>query len=177
MRGRGGAASGWFRRWLALAIWTYAAWILLSWTKTPEQLGFGAVASAVVAVLLLPLGPVLEPWKLLDPRRLYVILRIGAHVLVHLVMANVSLSRRIWSPSLPLRPGMVIVPTTATTDAELTAVGLLTSLVVDNQIIDMDRAGHVLQYHAVWVDTADPAANRREINGPLEDLLARLRSK
>ena len=165
------------RRWLALAIWAYAAWILLSWTKTPEQLGFGAVASAVVAAILVPLGPVLEPWKLFDPRRAVVLLRVGAHVLVHLVAANISLSRRIWSPSLPLRPGMVIVPTTASTEAEFAAVGLLSSLVVDNQIIDIDRVGGVLQYHAVWVDSVDPAANRRQINGPLEELLIRLRSR
>jgi multicomponent Na+:H+ antiporter subunit E len=164
------------RRWLALSIWTFGAWVLLSWTKSADQLVFGAVAAALIGLILTALGPVLEPWKLLDPRRLVLVVRIGAYVVVHLVAANVSLSRRIWSPSLPLRPGMVVVPTAAASDAELTAVGLLTSLIVDNQLIDVDRAGRALQYHAVWVTTDDPDINRDGINGPLEDLLTKLRS-
>ena len=85
--------------------------------------------------------------------------------------SNLSLSRRIWSPSRPLRPGMVIVPTEMRSDAGLTAVGLVTSLIVDNQIVDIDRKRGELQYHAVWVDTEDPDANRKKINGPVESYL------
>lgn len=162
------------RRWLALFIWSYLGWLILTWTKTAEQLTFGAVASGLVALALLPLGPMLEPWRLLDLRRLVVLGRVAGHVLIHLVAANMSLSRRIWLPSRPLRPGMVIVPTSTSSDAGLTAVGLLTSLVVDNQIIDLDRGAQELQYHAVWSTTDDREANRRKINGPLEDLLSRL---
>jgi multicomponent Na+:H+ antiporter subunit E len=161
------------RRWAALWVWAYIGWIVLTWTKTAEQLIFGAVAAGLVALVLMPLGSVVEPWRVVDPRRLVLLVRIAGHVLVHLVGANVSLSRRIWSPSRPLRPGMVVVPTAMSSDAELTAVGLLTSLVVDNQIVDLDRGAQRLQYHAVWSETADPDANRAKINGPLEDLLAK----
>jgi multicomponent Na+:H+ antiporter subunit E len=156
-------------------MWTYAGWIILTWTRTAEQLLFGALASAAVATALRPLGPVLEPWRLLDPRRLFFIVRIAVYVLIKMVRANLSLSRRIWSPTRPLRPGMVVVPTSAKGDGELTAVGLLTSLIVDNQIVDVDRSRSELQYHAVWVDSDDPVANRGKINGPLEQLLLRLR--
>ena len=61
------------------------------------------------------------------------------------------------------------------TEDELTAVGVLTSLIVDNQIIDLDRKWNELQYHGVWLETGDPALNRSRINGPLEDLLRDLR--
>jgi multicomponent Na+:H+ antiporter subunit E len=87
------------------------------------------------------------------------------------VDANLSLSRRIWSPSRPLRPGMVVVPTELRSDGGLAAVGLISSLIVDNQIVDVDRDRHELQYHAVWIDSADPEVNRRKINGPLEERL------
>lgn len=163
------------RRWLAISVWAYVGWVLLTWTRTAEQLIFGAAASMVVGAALVALGPVLEPWKLLDPRRLVTVLRIAAHVLVNMVRANLSLSRRIWTPSLPLRPGMVVVPTAvAASEGELTAVGALTSLIVDNQIIDVARSDHRLQYHAVWIDSEDPGANAEKINRPLEDLLRRL---
>ena len=51
---------------------------------------------------------------------------------------------------------MVIVPTTESSDGGLAAVGLITSLIVDNQIVDLDRATHRLQYHAVAVPSLDP---------------------
>jgi multicomponent Na+:H+ antiporter subunit E len=161
-------------RWAALFCWTYLGWLILTWTRTAEQLIFGAVAAAVVALACAQLGDSVAPWRLLQPRRALAVGRIGLFVAVNIVRANLSLSRRIWSPSRPLRPGMVIVPTAARSEGALTAVGLLTSLIVDNQIIDVDRERHELQYHAVWTETGDPDANRAAVNGPLEDLLAAL---
>lgn len=165
----------WLAGWLAIWCWCYLTWIVITWERAAENLAFGAVAAAVCAVALAPLGPALKPWRLLSPRRVMVVVQVGAHVLVHLVMANISLSRRIWSPRLPLRPGMVVVPTLARSDGELTAVGMLTSLVVDNQIVDLDRKNKELQYHGVWCGSADGTVNRSKINGRLEDLLVRLR--
>ena len=162
-------------RWLSIWAWTYLTWILLTWSKAPEQLSFGAAAAAVVATLLAPLGPVLAPWALLSPRRFAGLVRTARYVAVSMIGANISLSRRIWSRSRPLRPGMVVVPTEMKTEGELTAVEVLTSLIVDNQIIDLDRKRNELQYHGVWLETGDPALNRSQINGPLEDLLRDLR--
>lgn len=163
-------------RWAAYWPWCYLSWLAITWDKSAEQIVFGAVASVIVAAALTPLGPALQPWLLLDPRRWWVLLRTAVYVLAHLAAANVSLARRIWSPSRPLKPGMVIVPTQARSDGELTALAMLTSLIVDNQIVDLDRRSHQLQYHAVWCGSPKPQDNRAKINGPLERLLARLRT-
>jgi multicomponent Na+:H+ antiporter subunit E len=69
---------------------------------------------------------------------------------------------------------MVIAATEAETDGALTAVGLLTSLVVDNQLVDLDRPRRLLQYHAVVVPPGGPDEVRAAINGPIERLLAPL---
>lgn len=72
---------------------------------------------------------------------------------------------------------MIIVPTKATSDGELAAIGVLTSLVVDNQLVDLDRSEHVLQYHAMAVPKGSP---RDTVNGPIENrviAVARLRRK
>lgn len=164
----------WLSRWAAIWPWCYLTWLGITWDKAAEQVTFGAISSAIVALALVPLGPVLKPWGLLSPRRDLVLLRIGAQTLGHLVMANLSLSKRIWSPSRPLKPGMIVVPTSAVSEGELAAVGMLTSLVVDNQLIDLDRRSQRLQYHAVWCDSASPEVNRSKVNGPLEQLLAEL---
>jgi multicomponent Na+:H+ antiporter subunit E len=141
---------------------------------TAEQLVFGALTAALIGVAFWPLGDVLLPWKVLSISRIWTLAQIVVYVLANMVRANVSLSRRIWSPSRPLHPGMLVVPTNSSTDGQMTAIGVLTSLIVDNQIVDLDPDRHRLQYHAVSVESDDPDSNRQRINGPLEDLISSL---
>jgi len=162
-------------RLLAMALWAFAVWVVLTWTRTLEQLAFGAVFAVAVALLLTPVGPVVGPWKALSPRRLIGLLWLLVECAGRIVQANLSLARRIWNPRLPLHPGMVIVPTRSRGDGELTAVGLLTSLIVDNQVVDVDRSRRALLYHAIAVPPGSPDKVRESINGRVEDLLARLR--
>jgi multicomponent Na+:H+ antiporter subunit E len=165
------------RRTFALWCWAYLVWVLLTWTLTLEMQLFGAGIALAVAVALAPLGEVAGPWQLLRPRRLA-----GAVVLLgsaagRIVLANLRLARLIWHPWLrrpdgPLRSGMVIVPTRYEPAGQLAAVGLITSLIVDNQITDLDRERHELQYHAVVVPEGGQEQAAAEINGPVEQWLA-----
>jgi multicomponent Na+:H+ antiporter subunit E len=155
---------------MALFVWAYGTWLLLTWTVTFEQLVFGGLLALTVALALAPLGEVARPWLLLGPRRLFAIGRLVVAALVKIVRANLGLARRIWSPRRPLASGMVVVPTTMRTDAGLGALGLITSLIVDNQIVDVDRTRHELQYHAVQVP-AGTDAKVAAITGPVERLL------
>jgi multicomponent Na+:H+ antiporter subunit E len=160
---------------VALAVWAYAAWVLLTWTPfTWETEGFGIVTALAVAWALAPFGDVARPWLLADQRRLVAVSRLLAGTLRGVVVANVKLARLIWTPSLPVRSGMVIVPTDERTDGGLAAVGLISSLIVDNQIVDVDRRLHLLQYHAVSVPEGGRERARAAINGPVERMLGPL---
>lgn len=161
------------RRVLALAVWAYGVWLLLTWTATAEQLLFGAGLALTVAVSLAAFGPVVGPWRLLHPARLVAVGRLAGYAAVNIVRANLGLARRIWMPSRPLRSGMVVVPTRARTDGELAATGVITSLIVDNQVVDLDRSERVLQYHAVAVPESDNPAE--SINAPVERRIAKVR--
>lgn len=154
-----------------LAVWCMLVWVLLTWTATFEQAAFGVAVSVVVAAALAPFGPVVPPWRLLEPRRAWAVLCLLVTSLRRVVVANVRLAARIWAPSRPLRSGMVIVPTTQRTVFGLTVVGLLTSLVVDNQIVDVDRERRELAYHAVSVPEGGPQQARAQINEPVERFL------
>jgi len=156
---------------IALFCWAFLVWVLLTWTLTLEQLLFGAGACVVVAVALAPLGDVAGPWRLLTPRRLAATAALLALAASRIVRANLRLSWLIWNPRLPLRSGMVVVPTSQRSEGGLTAVGLITSLIVDNQLVDLDRSRAELQYHAVEVPEGGPGRRREAINGPVEDLL------
>jgi multicomponent Na+:H+ antiporter subunit E len=158
-------------RTFALACWVMGVWVLLTWTRTAEQLIVGAVLSVAVAVALAPLGDVAGPWRLLDPRVAKRLAGLTFVALRRILIANLRLARRIWSPSLPLRSGMVIVPTTQRSELGLTTVGVVSSLIVDNQIVDVDRSRGRLLYHAVDVPPRDREVAREQINGPLERYL------
>jgi multicomponent Na+:H+ antiporter subunit E len=166
MPSRGAAA-----RLIGLWCWAYLVWALLTWTLTAEQVLFGVFIAAAVAVALAPLGDVPGPWRLLRPRALAG----GAWLLIAAAgrsfLANLRLSRRIWDPRRPLASGMVITPTREREDWGLAAVGLVSSLIVDNQLVDLDARAHELQYHAVAVPDGGPEQAREQINGPVEDLL------
>ncbi|HKC29258.1 MAG TPA: Na+/H+ antiporter subunit E [Jatrophihabitans sp.] len=157
---------------IAIGTWAYVVWLLITWTATAEQLIFGGTLALLCGLTLAPLGAAVAPWQLLAPRRLYWIVRLIGYAVVNIVRANVSLARRIWSPSLPIHSGMVVVWSTARTDGEIAATAVITSLIVDNQFVDLDRAKHLMQYHAVEVPDDDPA---QHINAPVEDLIARVR--
>jgi multicomponent Na+:H+ antiporter subunit E len=164
------------RRTFALACWCYPVWVLLTWTRTAEQLLFGAGICLLVGFALAPLGPVPGPWRLLVPCNALAALRLLATAAVRVPVANVRLAARIWRPSRPLRSGMVVVPTRERSDLGLTTVGLVTSLIVDNQIVDLDRRRNLLQYHAVDVPDGSPQDKRAAINEPVERCLEGLRT-
>jgi multicomponent Na+:H+ antiporter subunit E len=69
---------------------------------------------------------------------------------------------------------MVIVPTEMTSEGGLTAVGLITSVIVDNQLVDLDVGRQELQYHGVWIPSGDEQENRSRMNGPVEGYLKRI---
>jgi multicomponent Na+:H+ antiporter subunit E len=158
----------------ALAVWAFAVWLLVTWTATAEQLSVGAAVSLVTGCALARFGPVAAPWTVLRPRRFLLIVLLIGGSLVRIVRANISLTRRIWTPSRPLRSGMIIVPTDARTDGELAATGLITSLIVDNQIADLDRSAAELQYHAIDVPPRDPEERRARVNAATERQVLRI---
>lgn len=155
----------------SLFVWGYSSWLVLTWTVQAEQLICGALVSALTAAILLPvMDGVVRPWALFHPRRAMGAIRLLLVCAVRIALANVKLARRIWSPSRPLRPGMVVVPTGTTDESGLVGVGILSSLIVDNQLVDLDRGERLLQYHAVSVPP--PGSDRTEIvTGGTEGLL------
>jgi multicomponent Na+:H+ antiporter subunit E len=157
--------------------WCYLVWVLLTWTLTIEQQVYGVCIAAAVALALVPLGGVAGPWRLLRPRALAG----GAWLLLsaawRILLANLELSRRIWDPRRPLASGMVITPTRQRTDWGLAATGVISSLIVDNQITDLDAHAHELQYHAVEVPGGGEDTAYHQINRPVEDLLEPFRPR
>jgi multicomponent Na+:H+ antiporter subunit E len=163
--------NSWRARAGATFCWAFLVWVLLTWTLTAEQLLIGAALAALVAVALAPLGNAPGPWLLLSPARLAGAAWLLAVTAGRIVMSNLRLARRIWSLRRPLSSGMVIAATREHSAAGLTAVGLMTSVVVDSQLVDLDARRGQLQYHAVAAPAGGPDETARVINAPAERLL------
>jgi multicomponent Na+:H+ antiporter subunit E len=149
----------------------YLVWTLLTWTLTLEVLTVGAAVSALITAAMLPLLADSGTIRV-TPRRVARVGALAALVARNIVLANLQLARRIWSPSRPIRTGMVVVPTKVRSDSGLCAVGVITSLIVDNQIVDVDRARHTMLYHAIVVPEPDAAYD--QVNGPIDRRVAAL---
>lgn len=157
------------QRTVALLGWDFCAWLLLTGTTTRDSLLTGLVVSALVALVLAPLGTVVGPWTVVRPGRLGAQLLLAGRALVGIVGANLDLVRRTWAPGRPdVTPGMVIVPTAVRRDGALTGVAVLTSLAVDNQFVDVDRRTGELLYHCIAVPPGNPQERRAGINARIE---------
>ena len=156
---------------IALACWAFLVWVLLTWTLTVEQVIVGAAVSVAAAVALAPLGGVAAPWRLLSPARLIGAIRLVVVSAGRIFVANLRLARRIWSPGPALSSGMVITATHQESEGGLAATGILTSVIVENQLVDLDRSRRELQYHAVSVPEGDEDQVASVINAPTERLL------
>jgi multicomponent Na+:H+ antiporter subunit E len=161
---------------LSLAVWLFAFWVLLTWTPTAEQFIFGAVLALLSAIAIAPLGPVVGPWRAAQPYRLRALVVLVANAAVRIVRANLSLTRRIWTAPRP-PSGMVIVPSRARSDGEIASTGLITSLIVDNQVIDLDRERRELQYHAIEVPEGTDDERAEHVNAPIERMILRFRRR
>jgi multicomponent Na+:H+ antiporter subunit E len=160
------------RRRVHLFAWALLTWIVLTWSTSVQQLVAGVVIAVLAACALAPLAPVAAPWAVLAPARAWRVVAIAGDSAVRIVKANVVLARRIWDPRLPIRTGMLVFPTPLRSDGALGAVGILSSLVVDNQIVDLET-GH-LQYHAIWAEPSDPRHAHPRVMGRLEPLVHEL---
>ena len=132
-------------------------------------MAYGAAVAVAVALILSPLGPVARPWRLLSPPRLGRLTAVVVTSAARIVWSNLVMAWRVWSPSRPIRTGMLVVPTDLRSEGGLTTLGLLGSIIVDHQLVDLDDGR--LQYHAVWVVSEDPEEARERINGRLERLV------
>ena len=155
-------------RYVGAVLWCYLVWNLLTWTATAENLGIGLGVALLIALAIAPAGEIVPPWRLLDPRRWWGLARLLAVVTWRIARANITLAYRIWAPARPIASGMITTPTLARTDGEIVTVGLTTSLIVDNQIIDLDRRSHRLQFHGVAVPPPGDQHARQANNGPVE---------
>jgi len=155
-----------------LCVW--AVWIVLTASLEPQELAVGAVVSLLVAVLsydLLFHGKVSEK---LHPKRLaYAIAYLPAYIWAE-IKAHADVIYRILHPKMPIRPGIVHVPTKLRTDLGITGLANAITMTPGTLSVEVNEEEPSLYVHWIDVKTVEPDKASAEIAGPFERFLRRI---
>lgn len=158
-------------RQLACILLTFLIWVLLAWPPGPVDLGVGLFFAILVATLLSELYPE-RPRPIFDPRRWFWALVYLPYFIYYCLRANLDVAYRVLHVDLPIRPGIVRVPTTLTSDWAKAFLAASITLTPGTLSVDID--GPDLYVHWICVPTDDTAAKTRAIAGRFEPLLRRI---
>ncbi len=158
-------------KWLMCLLAVFVLWMLLFWQLDAWVIGSGAFFALIVGSLLGDFYPDGLP-KLLNPRRWLFFLIYLPYFLGLCLRANLDVALRVIHPDVPIRPGIVKVRTTLTSD--MAKVFLANSITLTPGTLTVEITGQDLYVHWINIDTEDPAKRSAEICGRFEPLLRRI---
>jgi multicomponent Na+:H+ antiporter subunit E len=122
-------------------------WLLLVGTFDSQELIAGLLVAAAAAALAVGRTPILAGFRL-TPGAPLAFARYLLSLLVALLRANLDMARRILTPNLPIRPGMVRITTALRSD--LGRLVLANSITLTPGTLAVDVDGGTLLVH--WID-------------------------
>jgi multicomponent Na+:H+ antiporter subunit E len=88
--------------------------------------------------------------------------------------ANIDVACRVLHPALPIKPGIVKVKTTLTTDVALTFLANAITLTPGTMTVDIDRDNGILYIHWIYIQTTDIEDATRIIVEKFEKILKKV---
>jgi len=158
-------------KFLMALVASFVLWMLFFCSVDPAVILTGIFFSLLVATLFRDIYPD-NLQKMLNPVRWLYFLLYLPYFLYHVVCANVDVMLRVIPPKLPIRPGIVKVRTTLT--SEMAKTFLANSITLTPGTLTVDINGQDLYIHWINIDTDDPARRTAEIAGRFEPLLRRI---
>lgn len=149
-------------------------WIVLTASLDPQELAVGAVVSLLVAVLSYNILFQGKISKKLNPKRLaYAIAYVPAYIWAE-IKAHADVIYRILHPRMPIRPGIVKVPTNLRTDFGITGLANAITMTPGTLSVEVKEEDPSLYVHWINVKVVEPDKTSAEIAGPFERFLRRI---
>jgi len=158
-------------KWLTCFLATFGLWMLLFWSLEPSVIAAGGIFGAIIALALNKVFPS-NLAKVLSPVRWLCFVIYVPYFLYYCVRANIDVALRVINPNLPIRPGIVKVRTTLT--SEMAKTFLANSITLTPGTLTVDIDGDDFYVHWINIDTDDVAKRTAEICGRFEPLLRRI---
>lgn len=158
-------------RQLACILLSLLVWLLITWPATWLDVGVGLFFAILVATLLSELYPE-RPHALFDPRRWFWAILYLPYFFYYCLKANFDVAYRVLHVDLPIRPGIVRVPTGLKSDWSRTFLAASITLTPGTLAVDIDD--DELYIHWINVPQADTERHARLIVTRFEPLLRRI---
>jgi len=137
------------------------AWLLLTWTLQLQSVLLGVGISAVLAILLCANCTIFDEIKLGPKAFMYSFIFLIVF-LIELIKANIDVTRRVLSPSMPINPGIVKVKTTL--KSKMARLILANSITLTPGTFTIEINEDTLYVH--WIDVKDA-----EVSGATEAIV------
>lgn len=156
---------------IILILFSFAVWLLLTWTFRWENLVAGGVVSIIVGLVFGNLFAD-EPMKVLQPQRWF-----WAFVYIpiftwEMAKANFDVAYRVIHPKMPITPGIVKVKTKLKT--EMGKVFLANSITLTPGTFTVDLKDEFLYIHWINVRYRDIEEATQDIVGRFEKYLIKI---
>ena len=162
-------------RFLTVFLVFYGLWFALVFTVRFDEIIVGAVACLVIAYLtsgIMVYGGVRDKF---NPKRWFWAIAYTIYYWFYAeVKAHVDVIRRILSPSMPLKPGIVKVPYTLKSDCGIVCVANSITNTPGTVTVDVDRERGYLYVHWIDVKTTDPEEAKKHISQVFEKFAKRI---
>jgi len=158
-------------KWLMCFLAVFVLWMLLFWSLDPWVIGTGVFFGLLVASFMGEFYPDgLE--KVLQPSRWLFAAIYFPYFLFWCIRANFDVMLRVIHPDIPIRPGIVKVRTTLTSEMAKTFLANSITLTPGTLTIDID--GQDFYVHWINIQSDDAARRTADICGRFEPLLRRI---
>ncbi|MEI8176329.1 MAG: Na+/H+ antiporter subunit E [Candidatus Omnitrophota bacterium] len=158
---------------ISLFIAALCTWIILTSPVSVRSLAAGVGVAALVAFLT---GDIFEgtPRAIKNPARYIWFLYFLPFCAWEWLKANIESAYQVFHPDLPIRPGIVKIKTSLTSDAGLTLLANTLTLMPGTMTVDIDREEGFLYIHWISVKTQQVDEATAIIARRLEEIIRRI---
>lgn len=149
----------------------FIMWLLLTWSLKLQDIMAGMVVALAVTILARKLFPD-EIVRLLNPRRLLLVILYIPYLVYYIILANFDVAYRVLNPYLPINPGIVKVKTKLKNEFAKTVLANSITLTPGTLTVEVD--GEDFYVHWINVSSDDPDIQREIILGKFERMLRRI---
>jgi len=156
---------------ILLILFSFAVWLLLTWTLNLQNLIVGGIASVVVGLIF---GNIFveEPIKVFQLQRWFWFLLYTPVFMWELTKANLDVAYRVLHPKMPISPGIVKVKTKI--KSEMGRVFLANSITLTPGTFTIDMKDEYLYIHWINVRYQDVDEATQDIVGRFEKYLIKI---
>lgn len=151
-----------------LLILSFLVYIFFSGSLSTYDIVTGIIVSVTVSIIFSTFV-ITNPGKTVSLKRWLNLLRYSIYYfLVAEVKSHLDVMYRILHPKLPVKPGIVAVPYTVSSDYAITAVANSITNTPGTVVVDIDTNSKTFYVHWIYVKTTQPSKAREEISSVFE---------